>query len=73
MIILFVLGLGLIRERDMSDKDDERLWNLVVYNIYATDQERDDLFVWLGPVLLVLIILGCVAYGIYKLLPNSVG
>lgn len=57
----------------MSEKDDdERLWNLVVFKIYATDEEMGDLAPFLGKFLLLVLVLAIIGYAIYKYLHPEV-
>lgn len=40
----------------MSREDDERFWNLVVFKVYATDKELEEM----APALLVVILIAAV-------------
>jgi hypothetical protein len=48
----------------MGNKDDERFWNLLVYKMYATDEEIAEMM----PFLLGLLVLIGIGFGIYHLI-----
>lgn len=41
----------------MSDDDNERLWNLLIFKMYMTNRERDEVFEWLAPIALVAVLI----------------
>lgn len=45
----------------MSKQDDERFWNFVVYKIWATDKEMEEM----APFYLVLFGILAIGFGIY--------
>ena len=45
-----------------DNKDSERLWNLMVFKMYATDEEIAEMMPVFGVIILLVIIFGLVYY-----------
>lgn len=45
-----------------DDEDSQRWWNLMIYKMYATDKEIDEMMPVFGVIFLLAIIIGIVYY-----------
>ncbi len=53
----------------MSKMDDERFWNLIIYKMYLTNKERDEIMPALGCLLgfgLLVWFIGFIVYTMFK-------
>lgn len=50
----------------MSEKDDERFWNLMIYKVWATDKEMEEMGPFLMIALVVMVAILIIIFGCSK-------